>query len=155
MTPVVERAEIVFHDLGIIRASVRGHDEDGFVFESGGEKLTDGGLLAPVDDLFGDGCSHEVIVEQQPVCALPIDAEILLVIGVDARIRGEIVCDDLPGVFGNPVANLFVGWSNAEMNGTDILKPFKGRVGERVHDAYQPSNLVGVLVVILDVGQTR
>lgn len=88
MRPVVERTEIVFHDPGIIRAAIRGHDEDGFVFENGGEKFTDGGLRAPVDDLLGDGCSHEVIVEQQPICALPIDAEILLVIRVDARIRG-------------------------------------------------------------------
>ena len=104
----MERAEIVEKDLGIIRAAIRGHDKDGFVFESGGEKFTDGGLRAPVDDLLGDGCSHEVIVEQQPVCALPIDAEILLVIRVDGRIRGEIVCGDLPRIFGDPVAYLLV-----------------------------------------------
>src|SRR5699024_2982103 len=64
VTPVVERAEIVFHDLGIIRASVPGHDEDGLISEGSGKKFTDGGLLAPVDDLLGNGCSHEIIVEQ-------------------------------------------------------------------------------------------
>jgi len=60
-----------------------------------------------------------------------------------------------PRVFGDPVANLFIRWLNTEMNGTDDLKTFEGRAGERLHDAYQPSDLVGILVIVLDVGQTR
>ena len=43
VTPVVERAEIVEKDLGIIRAAIRDHDEDGFVFESDSEKFTSDG----------------------------------------------------------------------------------------------------------------
>ena len=43
VTPVVERAEIVFHDLGIIRAAIRDHDEGEFIFESDSEKFTSDG----------------------------------------------------------------------------------------------------------------
>ena len=41
------------------------------------------------------------------------------------------------------------------MNDTDVLKTFEGRIGERLHDAYQPSDLVGIPVIVLDVGQAR
>ena len=135
MTPIVEHVEVVFNDLGALVAAVGGDHVRWFVVENLGEEVTDGVLGEPVGDTFADRRIHQIVVEHEPIGALTVNAEILLVVGVDPRILGEIVKNDLPRIFGDPVAELLVGRTETEVDGADVLEVFKRRVGERVHDA--------------------
>ena len=122
---MMERVEVVLNDLGVFVATVGGDHVGWFVVENFREKITDGVLSEPVGDAFADRRIQQIVVEHESVRALAVDAEILFVVGVDPRILREIVLDDLPRVFGDPVAELLVGRTETEVDGADVLEVFE------------------------------
>lgn len=155
VAPMVERVEVVFDNLGVLVTTVGGDHVDWFVVEKFGEKVADGVLGEPVGDVLADRRIHQVIVECESVGALPVDAEILFVVGVDTRILREIVLDDLPRIVGDPVAELLVERTETEVDGADVLKVFERRVGERVHDASQPLDFGRIPVTVFNRRNAR
>ena len=110
-------------------------DLGGTVKGSSGRDTTLYTRKEPVGDTFADRRIHQIAVEHEPIGALTVDAEILLVVGVDPRTLREIVFDDLPRIFGRPVAQLLIGRTRTEVDGADVLEVFERRVGERIYRA--------------------
>lgn len=124
-TTVVERVEIIFDDFRIMCPPAGGDNRNGFLCKNACEELTHGVFSAPVNDGFGDRCTHQLVVERQPIRTPSVDREMLFVVSVNSRVDGEIVLDDLRCLFETPVVDLLIRGANVIVDSEDVLAIFE------------------------------
>jgi hypothetical protein len=61
----------------------------------GSEKPTNRFFGAVTNNGLSHWRTHQLVVDREPIDAISVDCEILLIVGVDAGVDGEIVSDDL------------------------------------------------------------
>lgn len=91
VTPVMDCPEIVLDDLWVIRSPIGSDHSSWFFLKDGSEKPANRLLGAVTDNGLSHRRTHQLVVDGEPIGAISVDCEILLIVGVDARIDGEIV----------------------------------------------------------------